>query len=167
MYIHVKLRDRFLSSTGHQLDLRGTGYCGSLNFRRTARAVTRLYDQAFQGCGLKSTQFTILVGVAKTQPTSVGALSSLLIMDSTTLTRGLKRLQAEGLLTVSKRAAKRQRFVALTPAGEKLLADSLPAWRVAQERFVQAIGADYWINFRSELERLAKIAVHLGEAATG
>jgi DNA-binding MarR family transcriptional regulator len=166
MYIHVNFYGLILSSNEHQLDLRGTGYCGSLNFRRTARAVTRLYDQAFQSSGLKSTQFTILVGVAKTQPTSVGALSSLLVIDSTTLTRGLKRLQGDGLLTVSKRAAKRQRFVTLTPAGEKLLADSLPAWRVAQERFVQAIGADYWIHFRGELERLAKIAVHLGETAT-
>ena len=144
-----------------ELDLYGTGYCGSLNFRRTARAVTRLYDQAFQSAGIRSTQFSILVAVAKTQPTSVGALSSVLVIDSTTLTRSLKRLQKEGVLTVSPRAIKRQRFVTLTPKGEKLLADSLPAWRAAQERFVQAMGSEYWLNLRAELERLAHVAVKL------
>lgn len=144
-----------------QLDLYGTGSCGSFNFRRTARAVTRLYDQAFQSCGLRSTQFSILVAVAKMQPKSIGVLSSVLIIDSTTLTRSLGRLQKDGLLTVSPRAARRQRFVSLTPKGEKLLADSLPAWRAAQERFVQAMGAEYWVNLRSELERLAQVAVQL------
>jgi cobalamin biosynthesis Mg chelatase CobN len=40
----------------------------------------------------------------------------------------------------------------------KLLADSLPAWRAAQERFVQAMGSEYWLNLRAELERLAQVA---------
>jgi len=31
-----------------KLDLTGTGYCASFNFRRTARAVTQLYDAALQ-----------------------------------------------------------------------------------------------------------------------
>ena len=141
-----------------------------LNFRRTARAVTRLYDSlAFQGTGIRSTQFTILIGVAKTQPTSISALGSMLVIDSTTLTRSLAKLQKQGLLTISKRGTRRQRFVTLTPEGEKSLADSLPGWRVAQERFVKAIGADFWLGFRSELERLAHLAVSLeapgGEAA--
>jgi DNA-binding MarR family transcriptional regulator len=154
-------REVILRSDRLQLDLYGTGYCGSLNFRRTARAVTRLYDQAFQSSGIRSTQFSILVAVAKTQPTSIGTLSSVLVIDSTTLTRSLKRLQKDGFLTVSPRAAKRQRFVSLTPKGEQLLADCLPAWRAAQERFVQAMGSEYWLNLRAELERLAQVAVKL------
>jgi DNA-binding MarR family transcriptional regulator len=161
MYIHVKLRGSILLPHRLDIDLYGTGYCGSLNFRRTARAVTRLYDQAFQSAGIRSTQFSILVAVAKAQPTSIGALSSTLIIDSTTLTRSLKRLQKEGVLTVSPRAVKRQRFVSLTPKGERLLADSLPAWRAAQGRFVQAMGSEYWLNLRAELERLAQVAVKL------
>jgi DNA-binding MarR family transcriptional regulator len=153
MYIHVKLRGSILQHHRLDLDLYGTGYCGSLNFR--------LYDQAFQSAGIRSTQFSILVAVAKAQPTSIGALSSVLIIDSTTLTRSLKRLQKEGVLTVSPRAVKRQRFVSLTPKGERLLADSLPAWRAAQGRFVQAMGSEYWLNLRAELERLAQVAVKM------
>jgi DNA-binding MarR family transcriptional regulator len=144
-----------------QLDLHGTGYCASLNFRRTARAITRLYDLAFQGTKIRSTQFTILIAVAKAQPVSIGTLGSILVIDSTTLTRSLGKLQKQGLLTVSKRAERRQRFVTLTDAGVKALEESLPGWRAAQERFVKTVGADFWLGFRSELERLAHVAVDL------
>ena len=70
-------------------------------------------------------------------------------------------MQKEGVLTVSPRSAKRQRFVSLTPTGEKLLGESLPAWRAAQARFVDALGSEYWLNFRGELERLANLVVSL------
>jgi DNA-binding MarR family transcriptional regulator len=150
-----------VSTSLAQLDLHGTGYCASLNFRRTARAVTKLYDLAFQGTGIRSTQFTILIGVAKVQPVSMSALGEILLIDSTTLTRTLAKLQKQGLLTVSKRGERRQRFVSLTDAGVKSLEDSLPGWRAAQERFVKAVGSEFWLNFRSELERLAHVAVDL------
>jgi DNA-binding MarR family transcriptional regulator len=150
-----------VASSLAQLDLHGTGYCASLNFRRTARAITRLYDLAFQGTGIRSTQFTILIAVAKAQPVSISTLGEILVIDSTTLTRSLAKLQKQGLLTISKRAERRQRFVRLTDGGVKALEESLPGWRAAQERFVETVGAEFWLGFRSELERLAHVAVDL------
>ena len=143
------------------LDLNGTGYCASLNFRRTTRAVTRLYDMALQESGIRSTQFAILVGIAKNNPISIGALADILVIDGTTLTRSLRLLRKEGLVVISNRAAMRQRFLTITVKGEHTLARSLPAWRKAQERFVAAIGSEYWLELRSELERLAQVAVNL------
>jgi DNA-binding MarR family transcriptional regulator len=150
-----------LPCNASKLDLTGTRSCGSFNLRRTARAVTRFYDLAFQDCGIRSTQFTILVGIAKTQPTSIGALADLLIIDRTTLTRSLRLLKKEGLLTVSERSTMRQRFLTITPEGEKMLEHSLPSWRKAQERFVRAVGPEHWIKFRGELEKLAHIVTDL------
>jgi DNA-binding MarR family transcriptional regulator len=144
-----------------KLDLTGTGYCGSFNFRRTARAVTRLYDTALQESGIRSTQFAILVGIAKDQPVSIGALADVLVIDNTTLTRSLRLLRKEGLIAISNRAAKRQRFLTITSKGEHTLARSLPAWRAAHERFVGTIGSQYWGELRSELERLARVTVEL------
>jgi DNA-binding MarR family transcriptional regulator len=142
------------------IDLKGTGYCASLNFRRTARAVTKLFDLAFDA-GTRSTQFTILVGVAKTQPTSISALSEMLLIDRTTLSRSLRLLQKEGLLTISARAEMRQRFLSLTRKGVRELARAVPQWRKMQQRFVSEIGTEYWIRFRAELERLAGVACAL------
>jgi len=145
------------------VDLNGTGYCASFNFRRTSRAVTKLFDGAFEGTGIRSTQFTILVGVAKTQPVSMGALAELLALDATTLTRSLRPLQKDGLLAVSERAAMRQRFINLTRKGERALARAVPRWREVQGNFVAAIGARRWTEFRDELERLAVVAGRLEE----
>ncbi len=149
-----------------ELNLQGTGSCASFNFRRAARAVTRFYDQAFESFGIRSTQFSILIGIAKTQPTSISALSDLLVIDRTTLTRSLRLLKKQGLLSISDRSIKRQRFLRLTPKGERTLAATLPAWRQAQDRFVQTLGLDYWTHFRNELERLTHVALSLGDSRT-
>jgi DNA-binding MarR family transcriptional regulator len=138
------------------LDLTGTGYCASLNFRRTSRMVTRMYDIAMQESGVRSTQFALLVGIAKLQPVTMGALAHVLMLDRSTLTRSLRLLEKERLIEISKRAAMRQRFLKLTHSGEKALQRSLPLWRAAHARFVEAVGADYWLKLRSELELIAK-----------
>ena len=161
MYVQVKLEMPKMKTKSSPLDLNGTGYCASFNFRRTARAVTRLYDMALQETGIRSTQFAILVGIAKNQPVSMGALAHVLVIDSTTLTRSLRLLQKEGLVAISNRAAMRQRFLAITAKGERTLARSLPAWRAAHERFVTTIGSAYWVELRTALERLAHVAVEL------
>ena len=137
------------------LDLNGTGYCASLNFRRTARAVTRMYDTAMQESGIRSTQFAILVGIAKTQPVAIGKLADVLIIDRTTLTRSLRLLQKERLVTISKRTTMRQRLLELTPQGVEALERSLPLWRAVHAKFVSDVGSDYWLHLRGELEKLA------------
>ncbi len=78
------------------LDLTGTGYCASFNFRRATRAITALFDNALQESGIRSTQFAILTAVAKTQPVSISTLCEILLMDATTLTRSLDLLRKAG-----------------------------------------------------------------------
>jgi len=160
MHIHVKAEMQKMKKNP-PLDLSGTGYCASFSFRKTARAVTSLFDTALQKSGIRSTQFAILVGIAKSQPVSIGALANLLVIDDTTLTRSLRLLQTEGFIAISNRAAMRQRFLTITAKGERVLARSLPAWRNAQERFVATIGPKYWLDLRKELENLAHVAVDL------
>src|SRR3981081_256819 len=164
MYIQVKIKITEMKKNPSPLDLNGTGNCASFNFRRTARAVTRLYDMALQESGIRSTQFAILVGIAKKQPVSIGALADVLVIATTTLTRSLRLLQKEGLVAISNRAAMRQRFLTITAGGEHALARSLPAWRAAQERFVATIGSEDWAELRSGLERLAHAAIELERA---
>ncbi len=145
------------------LDLNGTGYCASFHLRRTARAVTRMYDAMLQETGIRSTQFSILVGIAKYQPVAIGALAEVLILDPTTLTRSLRLLEKEGLITISERSTMRQRFLSMTPKGKRALERSVTAWRKAHERFLATVGPEYWDEMRSELERLAQVVVELEE----
>jgi DNA-binding MarR family transcriptional regulator len=141
------------------LDLSGTGYCASLNFRRTSRIVTRMYDTLMQESGVRSTQFAILVGIAKLQPVAMGTLAKVLMLDSSTLTRSLRLLQKERMIEISKRSQMRRRFLKLTHSGQKALQRSLPLWRAAHERFLAEVGADYWLKLRDELETIAKSVI--------
>jgi DNA-binding MarR family transcriptional regulator len=145
------------------LDLTGTGYCASFNFRRAARAITALFDHALKDSRIRSTQFTILTAIAKNQPVAIGKIAEILVMDATTLTRNLNLLRKQGLITISPRSAMRQRFVHLTVAGEKALSLAIPLWRKIQQRFVDQIGEDHWIALRAELESLSKLAFSLEE----
>jgi len=145
------------------LDLAGTGYCASFHFRRVSRAVTALFDNALEECGLRATQFAILTAIAKAQPVSIGTISEVLVTDATTLTRSLHRLEKLGFLTVSPRGAMRRRFLNLTSDGEKALARAIPLWRNIQQRFVDQIGKEEWNSLRAQLEDLSKLAVSLEE----
>ena len=155
-----------MHSDTSKLDLSGTGYCASFNFRRTARAVTRMYDMAMQESGIRSTQFTMLVGIAKNQPVSIGALADILIIDRTTLTRSLRLLQKEGLIRISRRSVMRQRFLTIAPKGARTLARSLPAWRKAQKQFVATVGSEHWIELRNELEKITEVVIDLEKPKT-
>ena len=143
------------------IDLTGTGYCASLNFRRVSRAVTALFDKALQESGLRSTQVASHPASAKPPPVSIGAISRVLVIDATTLTRSLNVLRKLGFVTISPRGAMRQRFLNLTSEGEKALARAVPLWRNIQQKFVDQIGKDEWTALRAQLESLSKLAVFL------
>lgn len=145
------------------LDLTGTGYCASFNFRRVSRAVTALFDEALHESGIRSTQFAILTAIAKAQPVSIRKISDVLVIDATTLTRSLNLLRKLGLVAISPRGAMRQRFLNLTSDGEKALAVAIPLWRNIQQKFVDQIGEEQWTDLRAQLEDLSKLAVSLEE----
>lgn len=140
------------------VDLTGTGACAAFSLRRASRVVTQLYDAGLAETGLRSTQFAILVATAKNQPTSVGALAELTLMDQTTMTRNLALMAREGLIEISPRGAKREKSVRLTALGERRLAKAVPVWRATQEQFLSALGTAKWRQLRPELELAAGLA---------
>ena len=144
-----------------RLDLTGTGSCAAFNLRRTSRAVTALYDSALAASGLSSTQVTILIAIAKSEPVSVGVLAEILLADHTTLTRNLALLSTEGLVKISPRSAMRRRLVSLTAKGTAALSRSLNRWRKVQAQFVCSFGEQRWKEAGRALEELAAIAVSL------
>jgi len=88
--------------------------CACSNVRNAARAVTQLFDELLQPTGLRSTQFTLLVAVARLREAPVTQLSRALVMDRTTLARNLKPLESLRLLTVEAGTDRRRHLVRLT-----------------------------------------------------
>lgn len=147
-------------------DLTGTSACAAYQFRRTSRAVARLYDAAIAVSGLRSTQFAILTAIAKLQPVAISRVAEILVIDSTTMTRSLRLMQKDGLIEIAPRGQRRQRLLTLTSKAEKALAVAVPLWREAQARFLASLGGKQWTQFQDELEHAANVAVTLENEGT-
>ena len=75
------------------------GPCACLQFRRTSRAVSALYDAFLSSAGLTVTQYALLVSIARERGISRTVLAANLEMDRTTLTRNLRPLERDGFVT--------------------------------------------------------------------
>jgi DNA-binding MarR family transcriptional regulator len=142
-------------------DLTGAEYCVASTFRRTTRAITKAFDAALQPFRLSSTQFAILVAVAKTQPVAVGDLANILLVDPSTLSRSLVLMQRNRLVAVSGRSAMRQRFVTLSAQGARKLDDSVPRWRQVQAQFIKLLGSNRWKELQRDFETLSRRSARL------
>src|SRR3954466_14363754 len=115
------------------------GECLAVRVRTLNRAVTALYDEALRPHGLRVGQLNLLVAVARLGTARPGDLCRLLRMDKSTLSRGVEVMRRNGWLAVEAGAG-RSRPLRITPAGEALLAQVVPAWQQAQERARTLIG---------------------------
>jgi DNA-binding MarR family transcriptional regulator len=116
--------------------------CLCASFRRASRALTQVYDDALRPLGLRVTQFTILQALERTSEISQGELGNLLAMDSTTLTRTLRLMQ--GWIKERPGRDRRERWLRLSTAGQKQLAEATVPWEALQTRLRNRFGATRW-----------------------
>jgi len=131
--------------------------CACFNVRKAARALTALYDRALAPTGLRATQGTLLVALARAGDVPVTRLAGILGMDRTTLTRNLEPLRRARLIAVRPGPDRRVKLAGLTEAGRKALAEAMPLWREAQRQVVEGAGAGRWDALRRELGRIAEL----------
>jgi DNA-binding MarR family transcriptional regulator len=132
------------------------GRCNGTAMRKAMRRVSQIYDVALAPCGLRSTQRSLLVTIARAGTPSMGELAASLVLDRSALAHNLKPLEREGLIeVVADQHDRRSRLVALTQAGRKKLAQSLPLWKEAQRRFEDAFGEKKARELRATLDYIA------------
>jgi DNA-binding MarR family transcriptional regulator len=133
--------------------------CAANHTRRAARTITRAYDQALQPCGLKVTQFTILVALTKTSFDSITAMADQLALERSSLSRNLTRLEKQDLVRRTKDG--RSQTIEITDAGREKLEEAYPLWREAQDEVEDVIGEENWSDARSLLRSLARTGATL------
>ena len=114
-------------------DLTVTKNCHCLAARRTARTITRLYEQYLRPHRLRATQFSILAALALRGPTRVSELAEGLDLERTTVTRSVALLERNGWVRAVRPEDARERPLQLVPAGRRKLEAAFPAWNAAQE----------------------------------
>jgi DNA-binding MarR family transcriptional regulator len=130
--------------------------CNGTALRKATRRVSQLYDSVLAPCGLRSTQRSILVHIARAETPTVGNLAAALVLDRSALAHNLKPLERDGLVAITVDPEdKRSRLVALTAQGEAKLAESTKLWEVAQNRFEAAFGNDHAQALRASLAQIA------------
>ena len=132
--------------------------CACASLRRAARAVTRSYEEALRGTGLKPTQFTLLQALELLGPSSQRAIGRLLALESTTLTRTLGPLERAGWIRGGAVSDRREVRWALTPAGRRRLDRARPAWDRAQASLRARLGAAPWARLSRDLAAVAAAA---------
>jgi len=130
--------------------------CHATSLRKATRRISQLYDAVLAPCGLRSTQRSILIQVARNQAPALTELAAILVIDRSALAQNLKPLEREGLIAVSVDPDdKRSRRVNLTQAGLDKLLESQALWEQAQQCFEKSLGTQQARELR---ELLAKVA---------
>src|ERR1700691_4198305 len=100
------------------LSLPEAGRCNFTALRKPVRRVSQLYDVALAPCGLRATQWSILIYVGRAGRPTQAQLADSLALDRSALAHNLKPLERDGLVqTIANAKDKRSRLVVLTPAG--------------------------------------------------
>jgi DNA-binding MarR family transcriptional regulator len=136
--------------------------CLCFRARRTARAVTRAYDEQLRPLGIKAPQLTLLsaVAAAGAEGQCVGLLQDVLAMDATTLSRNLRQLEQLGWIAVARAPKDRRvRTYTLTVEGIEKLEAALPVWRQTTATLEKLLAPETPDRVRDILDHLATQAV--------
>jgi DNA-binding MarR family transcriptional regulator len=112
--------------------------CGRL--RRTARALTRLYDEALAPVGLTVTQFAVMRTLERMTRPGLAELAEATAHEKSALWRTLQPLVKKGWVAAEAEKGARGQKLSLTAAGLQTLSEAMPHWRTAQARVAETLG---------------------------
>src|SRR3984957_6030412 len=116
--------------------------CIAVRLRLLNRVVTNFYDAALRPLGLKVSQLNILIVTARLGLARPAQVCAILQLDTSTLSRNVKPLQAHGWLEVVPDEDARTQPFRLTPQGKRLIEKAVPAWEEAQRQAAELLGHD-------------------------
>jgi DNA-binding MarR family transcriptional regulator len=142
--------------------------CTNFKLRQLVRRVTRHYDHAMAGVGLKVTQYSLLSHVFHRGPIQPAALAAAMTLSASTLSRNLQPLVAAGWIEVLPGADARSRLLSLTEAGRAKRQEAQRRWRMAQEALNERLGVANVVALHAAIdEALARLDPAEEEGAFG
>ena len=119
---------------------RGQLPCMNLSYRKASRVISQIYDRELAEMGLKCSQFSILRAVRQMRQTTNAELQELLVLEQTTLTRGLKPLIRDGYIKTEPGLDQREKLLSLTKKGNDLYDKADRKWQQAQDAVITKLG---------------------------
>jgi DNA-binding MarR family transcriptional regulator len=106
------------------------------------RRVAQHYDAEVGKTGLKGTQYSLLSHVVKLGPIRAVDLAAQMKINTSTLSRNLQPLVADGWIAINPGDDARSRLISATEAGQHKRTEAQRKWRVAQEGINQLLGPE-------------------------
>jgi DNA-binding MarR family transcriptional regulator len=132
--------------------------CNGTALRKATRRVSQLYDEVLAPSGLRSTQRSLLVHIARADTPTMSELALALVLDRSALAQNLKPLERDGLVEVHVDGEdRRSRRIRLTPLGKKKLIEATELWERAQRRFENVFGMEKAGALRTSLQTIASL----------
>ena len=116
--------------------------CINLSYRKASRVISQIYDRELAEVGLKCGQFSILRAVREMRQTTNAELQELLVLEQTTLSRGLKPLIRDGYIKIEPGQDRREKLLSLTREGRNLYSRADKKWQQAQDAVVGKLGRE-------------------------
>jgi len=126
--------------------------CLAVRVRMLNRVITNLYDEALRPLGLKVSQLNILVVAAKLGTARPAEVCDILLLDPSTLSRNVERMQSHGWLEVVPDPDRRAQPFRITASGRALLKRATPFWEQAQQQAADLLG-DEGVRVLSQIEK--------------
>ena len=140
--------------------------CACFHFRRTARALTSIYDKALAPAGVRSGQFVLLLVIRHTKSITRNELADAVGLDQSALSRGLQAMERQKWIKSETGKDRRTRLVSLTANGIKKIEEGYPMWEAAQKQVKKSWGAKKFKEILAEVdechERLVPTLENLG-----
>jgi len=118
------------------------GNCVAVRLRLLNRVITNLYDDALRPLGLRASQLNILTVTGKLGLARPARVCEILQLDTSTLSRNVERMRAQGWLEIVPEEDARAQPFRLTAQGRRMIEKAFPAWREGQRRAVTLLGKD-------------------------
>ncbi|MGY3212027.1 MarR family winged helix-turn-helix transcriptional regulator [Mucilaginibacter sp. HD30] len=115
--------------------------CFNSRVKMLNRMLTTIYDKAFKPFGLNGNQFTLLLFIGKTRITNQKKIADMLMINFSTVSRDISKLQDTGWVICDKGSDARNAQISLSDTGLSLLKRALPVWQAINNKLDQLIGA--------------------------
>ncbi|HKB90190.1 MAG TPA: MarR family winged helix-turn-helix transcriptional regulator [Opitutaceae bacterium] len=118
--------------------------CVCATTRRTARALTQLYDASLRASQLEGAQYSLLLLIEAKTGCTQAEIGRMMILDKTTLSRNLQLLKRKKWIATQASDDARERRLSLTAEGKKILEVAKPLWAAAQKKLRAQLTSEEW-----------------------
>lgn len=139
--------------------------CYGTQFRRSANALSLVYDDALRAVGLKLTQFSLLRALERLGASSFTDIALEVALDKTTISRNLAILIKAGWVDVAGGGDARFKMASISQEGVRLLQRAEPHWALAQEkiegemqRFLTGPARSHLLQALESVQELGRVA---------